>query len=156
MTLILTSFIIICQVLLSTLFYHSKLNIYYAIGGYTIFTVLIVSYSLTVFSNPGIPDKSKNFLSKEKQQNIRISRLSDGFLTCNVCNVFVNNDVKIGHCLSCKICIIGYDHHCGWSSKCIGKGNLKSFWVFFISTILFLVYNLVGLLLSNILESFNK
>lgn len=36
--------------------------------------------------------------------------------------------------------IIGYDHHCPWTSKCIGEGNLKGFYVFVISTMLFFGY----------------
>jgi hypothetical protein len=156
MVLILYSFMFICQGLLSYFFYHTNFNIYLSIGGYSIFAIFLISYSATVFSNPGIPKKSTNFLSREKLNTLRNSRMSDGILTCTVCNVYVNQDVKIGHCLTCKVCILGYDHHCGWSSKCIGQGNLKTFWVFFLSVIIFFIYNLVCILLYNILDALSN
>ena len=39
-------------------------------------------------------------------------------------------DSNTEHCSDCGVCIEGMDHHCPWSSKCIGKGNLKIFWAF--------------------------
>merc|ERR1711967_107821 len=34
------------------------------------------------------------------------------------------------HCEYCRVCIAGYDHHCPWMSKCIGKGNASHFYQF--------------------------
>lgn len=31
------------------------------------------------------------------------------------------------HCHECEICVQGYDHHCPWIGKCIGKGNFRVF-----------------------------
>jgi hypothetical protein len=49
-------------------------------------------------------------------------------------------DSKTNHCDDCNVCIEGYDHHCPWTSKCIGKGNIKSFYVFVTSTMLLIGY----------------
>lgn len=47
------------------------------------------------------------------------------------------------HCRDCDVCIQGYDHHCPWVSKCIGKRNLYYFYAFVASTPLFLVYAMI-------------
>ena len=36
----------------------------------------------------------------------------------------------IQHCNLCNTCIIGYDHHCRWLSKCVGRKNLWGFYAF--------------------------
>lgn len=47
---------------------------------------------------------------------------------CKICNVVQKKGVI--HCESCDTCISGYDHHCPWTSKCIGGGNLSEFYTF--------------------------
>ena len=39
------------------------------------------------------------------------------------------------HCEECHICIEGRDHHCAWCRKCIGKGNLCSFYIWLFSLV---------------------
>ena len=34
--------------------------------------------------------------------------------------------MRIIHCEVCDICVKEYDHHCPWTGKCIGSGNI--FW----------------------------
>lgn len=48
---------------------------------------------------------------------------------CHQCQHFYPLKI-VKHCPYCDICIFGYDHHCRWISKCIGKGNLVMFWGF--------------------------
>ena len=36
------------------------------------------------------------------------------------------------HCNDCNVCIEEYDHHCPWSSKCIGKRNVMVFHTFLV------------------------
>jgi hypothetical protein len=50
---------------------------------------------------------------------------------CEKCKVF--KPKRVFHCERCDICIEGFDHHCPWMSKCIGKKNLKSFYLFILS-----------------------
>lgn len=38
------------------------------------------------------------------------------------------------HCKYCDVCIRNYDHHCPWTSKCIGGSNIRRFY-FFVSNI---------------------
>lgn len=59
------------------------------------------------------------------------------------------------HCKRCDVCIKGYDHHCPWTSKCIGKTNMKRF-MFFVSIIylipaitpIYLMYFIVMMMIS--------
>lgn len=51
-----------------------------------------------------------------------------GFTTCSVCHV--QRERGAAHCYDCARCVLELDHHCPYSSKCIGKGNIKAFGVF--------------------------
>jgi hypothetical protein len=53
----------------------------------------------------------------------------------------VPRDTK--HCSECEVCIANHDHHCPWTSKCIGGGNIMQFYIFLVMTGLFLVYLLI-------------
>lgn len=59
--------------------------------------------------------------------------------------VLVNHDVDITqycfkccviqqqkqvHCYVCDKCVCGFDHHCFWLNKCIGKGNMVPYFLF--------------------------
>lgn len=41
--------------------------------------------------------------------------------------------------------IKGFDHHCPWVSKCVGRGNINGFYVFVFSTMLLFGYLILGL-----------
>ena len=41
----------------------------------------------------------------------------------------------VEHCTDCGVCINEMDHHCPWTSKCIGAGNMNLFYGFVISTL---------------------
>lgn len=40
------------------------------------------------------------------------------------------------------------DHHCPWTGKCIGRDNLKAFYYFLASTLIFMIFNIVASLTS--------
>lgn len=105
LTMILIIFNTAAQIL-AYLYLYNKYNFVYQIIGLSIYSVWIISYLLTIFKNPGIPTLS-NFMDKRKKNYIDDSESEIGYLTCNICNVFVKKNTQIGHCLSCKICIIG-------------------------------------------------
>jgi len=43
------------------------------------------------------------------------------------------------HCKYCGVCVLGYDHHCAFTSKCIGKRTIITFYFF-------LVFSLVSMM----------
>jgi len=47
------------------------------------------------------------------------------------------------HCSTCQVCVAGYDHHCPWTGKCIGHGNIFFFKVFVISLSWLIILDIV-------------
>ena len=48
-----------------------------------------------------------------------------GFTACSVCHVLRARGTM--HCYDCARCVRDLDHHCPWSGKCIGGGNMAPF-----------------------------
>jgi len=112
--------------LLVYLFLYKKNFLFIKILESTSYFVFATSYLITALINPGIPDKShfyKNykFTSKEEVKQYQI---------CKKCNIIFLKSDKVYHCSSCNVCVRNHDHHCPWTGKCIGKYNLKTFYVF--------------------------
>merc|ERR1719401_565766 len=66
--------------------------------------------------------------------------LRSGFATrhCEKCNVVQPRGCY--HCEFCQVCVIGFDHHCPWMGKCIGKDNLCAFYTFIVVSMTSLGY----------------
>ena len=52
------------------------------------------------------------------------------------------------HCEDCNLCIEGMDHHCPWTTKCVGKRNKVWFYLFIVSSVGLLVYVIVILFIT--------
>ena len=65
---------------------------------------------------------------------------------CYKCHAYVSKATR--HCNTCKVCVAGYDHHCVFIGKCIGKNNLTQFNQFLCFIFSTLIYGLVSALLS--------
>ena len=63
---------------------------------------------------------------------------------CSKCKVIARKDVETEHCTFCDYCVEKLDHHCPWSSKCIGRGNECFFKVFLAFLTACLVFAFVG------------
>ena len=63
---------------------------------------------------------------------------------CSNCRIYYNSNSKVSHCRFCNVCIEGFDHHCVWVGKCIGKNNLKTFYGLLFSVLFFYVYIIVA------------
>merc|ERR1711884_948437 len=55
---------------------------------------------------------------------------SEGSRYCVACGIIQPRGTM--HCEHCQVCILGWDHHCPWMSKCIGEANLEAFHTFLI------------------------
>ena len=99
--------------------------------GWIIYYIQLASYIITVLKNPGIPTYQMSILNNTSKDQSK---------TCNICQIIIVPNTKTHHCKECNICIIGYDHHCPWTSKCIGKDNLKEFYIFLSSTVILFIY----------------
>jgi len=109
----------------------------------------------TTLSDPGVVTK-EYYLENYRPDKIVIKN----YRICRKCNIVMDLDKGTEHCSECEICIMGSDHHCPWTSKCIGKKNL---WLFngFIITLFahigYLIFALVSLaVISDIKKQHNK
>ena len=90
-----------------------------------------ISYLLTALTSPGLYDPLENVETKTRY-------IFNYFRYCHKCMHFSPKDVV--HCMKCDTCIEGFDHHCPFVSKCVGKGNLLYFYAFMSSLSLFSIY----------------
>ncbi|EGR34814.1 hypothetical protein IMG5_001550 [Ichthyophthirius multifiliis] len=89
----------------------------------------IISYLLTALLNPGIA------IIQTKQ---KINKKQKKHSFCDKCQIIKNQGIY--HCFECDICIQDYDHHCPWTGKCIGKGNMFFFKIFICCTFFYFFY----------------
>ena len=127
------------------------LNIFIKIIGLLVYFFFVGSYTLTCIKDPGVitPDYYLENYEVEKMniQNYRI---------CKKCNAVMDLDKGVEHCVDCNICIIGNDHHCPWSSKCVGKNNISMFRLFICSIFTHIGYLTVAAMIMAITSDANK
>ena len=115
---------------------------FYAYIGIIIFFIQAITYLITILINPGIPSKELWLENYKHLDEIGTYRI------CNVCKIIMRNEDKTDHCDECNICIIGADHHCPWTSKCVGANNKNMFYIFVFSTFTLLIYFICGAFLT--------
>ena len=90
-----------------------------------------LSYSYTSLINPGYP---------KNNHERKTGYPRDEFYFCSVCKFYVKRSTDASHCDECGICIEGMDHHCPWTSHCVGKNNIITFYIFVLSTLFSICY----------------
>ena len=90
----------------------------------------VISYTILLVKNPGIPTNKNKIDYVELQKNYR---------QCDVCGCISakNNKVLTLHCPDCDVCIEKFDHHCPFATKCIGRGNAIFFKIWIVSILVF-------------------
>ena len=85
--------------------------------------------------NPGIPNRdyySNSYCSKNlNEPNSKLKK-------CSKCNIVYPKSLNVNHCEDCNVCVMGYDHHCPWTGKCIGKYNIIFFYFFLFSLFIYI------------------
>ncbi len=76
-----------------------------------LFAVCISSFLILFVSDPGL---------LRKYNHARNTK----WTYCDFCSSFRPKGCV--HCSTCKTCVADYDHHCAWTGKCVGSGNM--FW----------------------------
>ena len=122
-------------------------NIFILFAGYknipkifrTIGTIMnlfqIYLFFVTSTKNPGVPSKEYEKLVYEEE-----NKSAKNFRKCKDCKMWINTDEKTIHCRKCGICIEGYDHHCDCINICVGKKNIKNFYLLVLISFLVIVY----------------
>jgi len=90
-----------------------------------------IIYLLTALRNPGISTHPNPTSADD-------DRFANDPNYCKACKVV--RELDMYHCLDCDVCIKGFDHHCPWTGKCIGEGNIRYFYLFLLSTVVYLVF----------------
>ena len=107
------------------------LFIYLKIIGILLYLSFFFSFTLTCIKDPGIITPNY-YLENYKIEKMKLTN----YRICSICNAIQDKDKGVEHCADCDVCIIGNDHHCPWSSKCIGYKNLGVFRYFICSMFL--------------------
>ncbi|KAL7693431.1 putative palmitoyltransferase, DHHC domain-containing protein [Plasmopara halstedii] len=106
----------------------NKASIFEIGGGMVLSALCLTCYALVGCSNPGIVR--------------RIEVPPDNTYTyCDHCDSYRPEGAL--HCLKCRVCIEEYDHHCPWTGKCIGKGNVHFFYIWLLFLVLAFVYEVI-------------
>ena len=84
----------------------------------------ITLFIISSVSNPGLPLKIYETQIYEAE-----NMGAKNFRQCKDCKLWINTDENTIHCRKCNICIEGYDHHCSCMNICVGKNNLKTFYI---------------------------
>ena len=116
-----------------------KIIFYYL--GISIYILLVIFHLLTSLINPGLPPK-KYFLENFKMDQSDMQN----YIICKQCKLVMDLNKGTEHCIDCNICVMGNDHHCQWTSKCVGKNNLMFFNIFLILLKTHFVYLFFSLL----------
>ena len=90
-------------------------------------------YIYCALKNPGYPKKAFQDPSLLKEPG--------GFYRkCRECGIIVDLRKMPAHCYDCKVCCEGFDHHCSFSTKCIGSGNNFEFKLFLTTFFILICY----------------
>ena len=105
-----------------------------------IFLLIIfqLCFTITFLINPGYPKNNLGRKYGEPRKNYRM---------CTKCIFWIEIEKNVNHCYECDICVEGYDHHCPWTSKCIGKNNKYFFYSSIGSIFLILGYFIYSIIL---------
>ena len=102
------------------------------------FGLLLSIFQISVYiycslKNPGFP--------KREFQDASLLNHKDGYYRrCKKCGIIADLRKYPDHCYVCKFCCEGFDHHCSFTTKCIGSGNAKEFKTFLGSFFILICY----------------
>jgi hypothetical protein len=109
MNIIISIMVIVIYKVLLLSFEKKLITIIYLIS----IILILIFYYITFLINPGIILNKKGDMTNSSY--------------CSSCQCYYNPSLKISHCNYCGVCIEGFDHHCVWIGKCVGKIIKKHF-----------------------------
>ncbi|KAM3138404.1 hypothetical protein pb186bvf_009490 [Paramecium bursaria] len=98
----------------------------------------LIMYFIMGISEPGISDNQLNEKFASLVNDLAIRPQKTHMWYCYKCQCI--QPERSYHCDFCEVCIKNYDHHCPWTGKCIGEGNIIQFYIFICTTIGFFTY----------------
>lgn len=121
--------ILLCDCMLY-FFFWGKTNIFLYIGGICLNVVHLLLFLLAFLLNPGLN------MNLPRNPNLDLP-------TCKNCGCLILKGKKQKHCEICEACFIGHDHHCPWTSKCVGQENKRIFCSFLFTSIISFLYPVI-------------
>ena len=101
--------------------------------------IQIITFIISGIKNPGLP-------KREIQNEILLKKYPNRYQKCALCNFIIDKSKHFVHCNVCGCCCEGYDHHCPWTSKCIGKGNIYYFHATLIMVCVIFIYLIIAVI----------
>ena len=89
--------------------------------------------------NPGLPKKAL-------QNELLLINEPNRYSKCPLCFFIIDKSKHYKHCEICKCCCEGLDHHCPWTSKCVGRGNIFYFHGMLVMVCVVFVYLIIAVL----------
>jgi hypothetical protein len=126
--------------ILSMIWEHSFLSI--RIMGIIMCLFQLFSYCAASIINPGLPKARYEYYATHPHKG--------NYKKCRECNLWINLDRDTYHCYDCQCCVEGYDHHCPWTTKCVGRGNLYLFYIMLISTFMLFGFFIFSVILMSV------
>jgi len=120
----------------------TQMNALHMVGGVLVTVASTTSFLRCAFADPGLLQPRLEG-PRSLQEQIWPST---GERMCQTCGIVQPSGTL--HCGFCQVCVIGYDHHCPWMSKCIGKSNLSYFYNFLCVGFSSLAYIVVATIMS--------
>ena len=125
-----------------------------SIIGVCLYTLLNVSYTTAVFTDPGSPKNASKHKASGRGKYSAVPDAdpeSNGALPTDYTAVTVSGrggarfckkcqhpkPDRTHHCSTCRRCVLKMDHHCPWLATCLGLHNYKAFLLFLIYTTFF-------------------
>ena len=126
-------------------FYHffKILNIFFKVFGISSYGLYFISYTGTFLLNPGYPERNENSL---------VGKPRIKYKYCIECDIWIRIDKSVSHCPECGVCVEGYDHHCPWTGKCIGRKTINYFYTFITSVFIIFLYFVSALIFIDLKE----
>ena len=139
-----TSIILLSAFLLIFLYITMPLAFYIGCG---VVILQLSWYVSSIIWGPGHP----SFEIREEHLDIVNKDICRWWRKCKIVR-----DADVEHWLDWNVCVIGYDHHWAWTSKCVGKWNFIFFNAFLVSTWILFVYMFWAFMLIMVLIQHNQ
>ena len=119
------------------IFVFKKIPIIFKSIGSILNILQIYFFIISSTKNPGLPLKDYEKVVYEEE-----NKTAKNYRKCKDCKLWINTDEKTIHCKKCGICIEGYDHHCDCINICVGKKNIKNFYILILISFLLILYSI--------------
>jgi hypothetical protein len=92
----------------------------------TLFFASIITNLIVAYSDPG--NLTQESTNDPKLDFLNLLQEFSPITLCEHCRIIKTPRTR--HCPLCGKCSDRFDHHCPWINNCIGRGNIKRFYLF--------------------------